>query len=488
MQFASNSRSPVYCTVGAPEIDGNPLIAHLPLAPETDDDAYLALGIRPNFQPKDRELRNSIRLLRINQLRRFFIPVSPVHRRALRSICTTVMDGYMARNPFTPDGQRLLHGLQVDIPIKPAITMVTGHSGMGKSTLIDRITDYFGGQLWQHQQFKGQPFPEKQLLWLRRNVPHRCTVGALCATFGDYADRALGLKLYSGIFSKIQGRNQAQYLDEIRRIVTAHHVGFLVLDEFQNLSLMGGGAKTIIALLVNLRDELGLPIIVVGTYKSLKLLRSELSAARRLVEGGYFDLERPLTADDVAWQEMCEAAWEFQWVRDPVPYSSGIGTQLYKNSQGITAVMLANLATAQSAAIEDGSERVDETLLQEVFDERMKPLHSAIRALSSSDPRLIDEFDDLFRNAWPQIDGSAGAAATEMPGPQPELDEPSCIAPAPSAVPSAGAGLQAADRNTESQPQPPGSQRAKSPLTEEQIRKMVTAGSTKDLLEILGAP
>lgn len=221
MQFASSARSPVYGTVGAPEIDGNPLIAHLPLAPETDDDAYLALGIRPNFQPEDRELRNSIRLLRINQLRRFFIPVSPVHRRALRSICTTAMDGYIARNPFSPDGQRLLHGLHMDIPIKPAITMVTGHSGMGKSTLIDRITDYFGGQLWQHQQFKGQPFPEKQLLWLRRNVPHRCTVGALCSTFGDYADRALGLKLYSGIFSKIQGRNQAQYLDEIRRIVTA---------------------------------------------------------------------------------------------------------------------------------------------------------------------------------------------------------------------------------------------------------------------------
>jgi hypothetical protein len=33
---------------------------------------------------------------------------------------------------------------------------------------------------------------------------------------------------------------------------------------------MGVGAKKIIALLVNLRDELGLPIVVVGTYKALR--------------------------------------------------------------------------------------------------------------------------------------------------------------------------------------------------------------------------
>lgn len=488
MQFVNKPRSPLYKTIGAPDIDDNPLIAHLPLAPETDDEAYLALGIRPNFEPKDRDLPNSVRLLRINQLRRFFIPVSPVHRRALRSICTTVMDGYLARNPFTPDGQRLLHGFHVDIPIKPAITMVTGHSGMGKSTLIDRITEYFNGQLWQHEQFKGQPFPEQQILWLRRNVPHRCTVGALCSTFGDYADRLLGLQLYSGIFSKIQGRNQAQYLDEIRRIITAHHVGFLVLDEFQNLSLMGGGAKTIIALLVNLRDELGLPIIIVGTYKSLKLLKSELSVARRLVEGGYFDLERPRSADDDAWQEMCEAAWDFQWVRDPIPYSTEIGDRLYENSQGITAVMLANLATAQSAAIENGSERVNEKLLKEVFDLRMKPLHSAIRALSSNDPRLIDEFDDLFLNAWPELNGSAGAASTEMPGPQAALDELPCPSIAQSTAHLTSTDLTAVLPTIKSQATKPSPQRTKSPPTDEQIRRMVTSGSAIDLLKILDTP
>ena len=153
-------------------------------------------------------------------------------------------------------------GYEVDVPIKPAITMITGLSGMGKSTLMDRVLHYFGGQVWQHKEFQGQPFTETQIIWLRRNVPHQCTVGTLCSTFGDYADFVLGLKLYTGIFAKIRGRGQSLYLAEIRRIVTEHYVGALILDEFQNLSLMGVGAKKIIALLVNLRDELGLPIII----------------------------------------------------------------------------------------------------------------------------------------------------------------------------------------------------------------------------------
>jgi hypothetical protein len=350
---------PQYKVIGAEEVDDNPLSAHLPLAPETDDDAFMALATRPEFDVAERNLPNSIRRLRINRLRRFYAPTMPVHRRALSSICTSIVDGYIARNPMTALGQRILQGCQVDLPFSPMITMIAGHSGMGKSTLMNRVLGYLGGQLWEHTNFHGVPFPESQIVWLRRNVPEHCTVGTLCSTFGDYTDSVLGLKLYSGIFSKLQGSGRNTYLAEIRKIVTSHHVGLLILDEFQNLSLMGVGAKKIIALLVNLRDELGLPIVVVGTYKALRLLKSELSSARRLVEGGYFDLERPLSAEDEHWQSLCSAAWEFQWVRDPVDYSAGICTALYDVSQGITGIMLTTLATAQVAAIEDGSPEFD---------------------------------------------------------------------------------------------------------------------------------
>lgn len=85
----------------------------------------------------------------------------------------------------------------------------------------------------------------------------------------------------------MRGGDRNFYLSEIRKIITTHHVGLLVLDEFQNLSLMGVGAAKVIAFLVNLRDELGIPIVIAGTYKALRLLEGDLSISRRLVEGGY---------------------------------------------------------------------------------------------------------------------------------------------------------------------------------------------------------
>jgi len=118
---------PTYLTRGAEEIDGNPIAAHLPLAPETDADAFIALAVKPEFDFNERDLPNSIRRLRLNRLRRFFLPQLAVHRSALSGICTSIHDGYVARNPLTAAGQRLLHGYNVDLPYSPLITMVAGY-------------------------------------------------------------------------------------------------------------------------------------------------------------------------------------------------------------------------------------------------------------------------------------------------------------------------------------------------------------------------
>ncbi|MBS0436301.1 MAG: AAA family ATPase [Proteobacteria bacterium] len=470
---------PTYLIRGYQEFDSNPLIAHLRLPPETDSAAFLALGQRPDFNVQDRDLPNSIRRLRIKRLRRFYVPTLEAHRQALIEIATNVLDGYIARNPMTARGQALLHGGAADLEFRPAISLIAGHSGMGKSTLIDRILAYLGEQLNQHVQFDGKPFPEKQILYLRRNCPEHCTVGTLCSTFGDYTDRVLGLELYAGVFAKLKGGSRTLYLAEISKIIKAHHVGFLVIDEFQNLSLMGVGAKKIIALLVNLRDELGLPIVVVGTYKALRLLEGDMSTGRRLVEGGYFDLQRPASAQDKSWIELCEIAWKYQWVRKPIKFDPDICEALYDVSQGITGIMLSAFSLAQLAAINNGTECVDAELIRKVYIDRMKPLHAALRVLQSGDPRLMDTFDDLYKNHWPTqdegIDGSDSRAPADVPEdsksdereePAQPVDEPKPVRAKRKAADAAAAPVQAK-------------------LSPEQVKKMVMADSVGDLISLL---
>ena len=470
-------RSPRYLKRGDDEIDGNPLVAHLPLGPESDDDAFLALAKKPQFDPAERMLPRAHRRLLIKRLRRFFLPFLREHRRALEVVCASVIDGYLPRNPMTSAGQRMLNGCSYDAT-PPAIVLITGCSGMGKSTLATMIFSYMGGPVWRHMKFGRKPFPEAQLLFLRRNTPERCTVPRLCETFGAYTDAALGVNLYSGIFDKPMTRGGTNHIKEMRKLIANHHIGALVLDELQNLSLIGVGAESILAFLVNLRDEIGVPIVALGTPKALKLVGKSAPAARRFVEGGHIDLRRPTSADSPEWIELCTAVWEFQWVREPAEISPDICMALYEVSQGIVAIMLSAFAHAQLEAIENGSECVTAELIRKVFLTQMSPLHAAIRALQSGDPFLLDQFEGLYVNHWPDAD--QGEAEVEGDSHEQNSEDE---AGAPDNAQDVGPRSSGPKKEREVGSPAPSTQ---SVLTPNQISEMVRAKSTLDLLQVLG--
>lgn len=398
------SNAPEYKTVGYEEFDGNPLLAHLPHPPDSPTDTFMRLAKRPKFDVSERLLSAGLRGVLISRLRDFYVPTHKAHYEAYSGILTQIFDGYTHRNPLTAKGQALLYGGPRSQSYTPTMSMIAGCSGMGKSTLLTQIFNSVGPPLVQHTEFRGQPFTESQVIALRKNVPERCTVKILCSELGSQADQILGQKLYGGIFGKLRGGDRGPVVHEIRKIISNHHVGVLVIDEFQNLSLRGVGAKEIIAFLVNLRDELGVPIVLCGTYKALDLLRDHMTTARRLEEGGYFDLSRPRDADDTSWRGLCEAAWDAQWVRDPVDFSDEICSALFEVSQGVTAIMIAAFRKAQLRAIREGTERVDAALIQKVYDQEMTVLHPSLTVLKSQDRELMLKFDDLFAGAWNSID------------------------------------------------------------------------------------
>lgn len=149
-------------------------------------------------------------------------------------------------------------------------------------------------------------------------------------------------------------------------------------------------------MIINLHDELGVPIILISTYKSSYLLKSSSEVARRLTDGGFFELERPLNAFDEEWTALCETAWRYQWVKGPKPFSEEVVNTLYECSQGITGIMLNVFCTAQIEAIESGEEAVTPELLRKTFKKLFKPLHPVIDVLKSGDPRNMMRFDDMY--------------------------------------------------------------------------------------------
>ncbi|MCY1545896.1 hypothetical protein D9M68_818610 [compost metagenome] len=186
-----------------------------------------------------------------------------------------------------------------------------------------------------------------------------------------------------------------------------------------------------------------------------------------MVEGGYFDLERPSSSADESWQQLCKIVWNYQWLREPAGYSSDICEALYEASQGITGIMLSTYISAQLAAIEDGSERLNADLILKVFRDRMKPLHPAVRVLKSGNPTLVDKFDDLYQNLYPRqdrlIESNAPALSSSL-----MIAEPT--------------ESKAAPQNTTKRNH---SRKLNPMLSSEQIKNMVMTDSVVDLIKLL---
>lgn len=397
------------------EIDSNPLAAHLPLAPVSPEACGSALYRVLKYSPQERELPAEIRLLKTFRLKKFIEP-PPQARFALQCVMTQVIHSYFERNPLTPLGRKLMHGFPVDLKVKPEITMITGLPGMGKSTVATAITDYLSsshGQAVYHDTFHGEPVCLKQLTYVRRNLPARATMNSICENFGDTVDSALEENIYAAKFRKIAGRTNTNHVNEMRKIIAAHGIGLLVFDEFQNLSLRGRGAKEVLQMLVNFRDELGVPILVVGTTASRKIFEKDPAAARRLSEGGCFEIQRPTTPHDKWFQQLCREAWNYSWVRDPVDWDDGFFDKLFDVSQGIPAILLTAMQKAQSWAITEGLERVDMDVIQHVYDQFMTPVHAVISALRLGDYRSLAKLDGILGKALRDLD--KGESEADMP-------------------------------------------------------------------------
>jgi hypothetical protein len=398
--------NPIYQEYPIAEYQGNPVVEAIKLPPSDDDESITRLSLKPDFREEERNLPPSFRVLLPERLTYFMFPTKQ-HVKILNRIYSQVLEGYRLRNPLTAEGQRLIHeagSQRTESPLyhPSKISFLTGLSGMGKSTLIRAIMRSMGKSVIRHSSYQGEPFTESQILYLMRNVPDQSGAKPLCQSFGAYTDKLLQNSLYKKVFANKGTRTE--YVAALQSIIANHHVGALVIDEFQNLSFAkSGGKEEVIALILNLREHLGVPIILVGTYPAVDVLREQLSITRRLVEGGFHEIHRPPGPDDEDWCAFCDIVWGYQWLEKPKPMEAKIVEVLYDCSQGITAIMLNLFIAAQIAAIESGTEMIDDDLIKKTYQEQFSPLHGIIDALRSRDPEFLVMYDDLYLKAFDEF-------------------------------------------------------------------------------------
>jgi len=397
----SNLAQTVYTEQIVPDYRGNPFIEALPpiwLAEQT----VRNLTVAPGFHPGERELDADYRIHCVRRLFQYFQPLA-THLDIERKISIAIRQGYLARNPVTPEhARRLTYGYEAiqeknigvynNYPMKSTSAgfAIIGMSGVGKTTSIERILSLYP-QCIEHTSYYGQPFCVKQLVWLKIDCPFDGSLKGLCFSFFSAFDNALSTDHYK----KFTARSTVDaMLPQMAQMSTNHGLGLLVVDEIQHLSqAKSGGSEKMLNFFVTLVNTIGVPVVLIGTTAAMSVLQSAFRQARRSSGQGALLWDR--MKNDISWETMLRAMWQYQWTKKHTELTECLRNILYDESQGIIDIAVKLFAMAQVKAIASGKEEVTEKIIREVAAEKLLLVKPMLDALRSGDRKKILQFEDI---------------------------------------------------------------------------------------------
>jgi hypothetical protein len=389
-----------------PTYVGNPLIGALPRILSTKE-AMKKLAHYPDYDESMRKLPKEQRYLILEDIVRFFTPLN-IHVDLERRISRVIRTGYIERNPmktsFWQENGKKAEQINEDSVSQYGddefhstsaygFNMV-GISGIGKSLAVERVLRLYP-QVIHHSEYYGRKFTFSQIAWLKIDCPFDGSLKGLCINFFQTVDSILGTSYHKNYGSK--SRNTDEMLPFVALVAANHGIGVLIIDEIQRLSLAkSGGVNKMLNFFDQVVNTVGVPVILVGTYKSLSVFDGNFSQMRRGTGQG--DLVWDRMKLDKEWKLFVKALWHFQYTRKVclLDENPELIEVLYEETQGITDLAVKAYMLAQERAIETGKELVDASIIRSVCRDKFRMLRPALDALKGKTKNALARFEDAY--------------------------------------------------------------------------------------------
>ena len=287
----------IYRTWNIEEYKGNPLIEALPKYLGLKDLMIKVLS-KPAFSEDERFHDDLERDIYSERLDSCVIPNSE-YFNAYKRIYKLILKSYVNRNPLKPTTTQIKYSIASggDIPYPNTFKkttadsiFVSGLSGMGKSYMVESILSSVFEQIIEHGQYNDIDLNFKQLLYVKFNCPGDASKRALLLNFFKAVDSATKNTSYE----KENKHNNLKIHDlenNMKKVCMDHHIGLIVIDELQNLSVAkAGGAKSAMQFFESIASEAFVSIVFIGTYDCFDLYDGNFSVARRMSKDGVVDL------------------------------------------------------------------------------------------------------------------------------------------------------------------------------------------------------
>lgn len=270
----------IYNEQRIPRYRGNPLIEALPPMPSEETLSRQLLSL-PDFSSEQLAWPPEDRLQMIGGLSAFLLPLER-HIRLARALDTLIRNGYVGRAPSTPEDATIYQEMyeaqmkgvafleMVQTPDESQLSSsLIGMSGVGKTTALRRNFRRYPHVIY-HPKYHIYQVP-----FLHIEAPHDgMSVKALAGAILRKLDLLVPDSDFYDTYVSTKGRWSGEMLliNLAAHAMHTYKVGMLVVDEIQNLSNRGTSKETLMSALVSAANQLGVPILFVGTNKALSVL------------------------------------------------------------------------------------------------------------------------------------------------------------------------------------------------------------------------
>lgn len=243
---------------------------------------------------------------------------------------------------------------------------IVGCSGIGKSSAINQAISI----ITENKMIELEKPVIRIIPCLIVQCPWDASVKSMLLEILRKSDELLETDYYN---NALRIRATTDVLIGVVAQVALQHIGLLIIDEIQNCVTAKGG-KGLVAMLTQLINSSGISIGVIGTPDTLSLFESAFQLARRSLGLQYNALH-----NDEYFRGFCKLLFKYQYIKNDTEITPQIIDWLYEHSGGITSVVVSLIHDAQELAILTEHETLDNLMLNEAYEKRMKLLHDYIR-------------------------------------------------------------------------------------------------------------
>lgn len=241
-----------------------------------------------------------------------------------------------------------------DIGVQAQSFSILGDTGMGKTTTINKILSLIP-QVIIHTEYKGKPFNETQVTYIRIECPGQDSPKGVCIQILQAMDEVLGTNLREEETRK--NSNVDMLIVRISAVCVRFNVGTIVIDEIQNIiphyRKVIGNIPQVVKFLVELSNKTGVCLLCIGLPQVGPFFDSEPHLLTRTRGPRIQHLK-----NDDTFYSLLNAMWSILPVLNPQPLTDEIRNMIYQYSLGTIRLMQTLLTKCAEKVIEEETEKI----------------------------------------------------------------------------------------------------------------------------------